>query len=224
MGLFNNLKLAKANMLYSQGNIDEACKIYIKLFDDNNLNIPVLLQGAYACLNCGNLQYTKKFLDRINIEKITDDNLKISYTQTKSLYLWKTGDITTSISNLKALHKEYENTITYETLGYLLIVNKDYKEALEYNLKALEYSKSNVILDNLAESYYYLDDIDKSYEIYENMLINNENTPSFAETYYYFGLILEKQGKIKEAIEYLNKALQKKESFLSVINKDTIKK
>ena len=47
---------------------------------------------------------------------------------------------------LKEIDKEFENTATYETLGYLLILNKDYDEALKYNTKAYEYNHSNKAL------------------------------------------------------------------------------
>lgn len=228
--IFNKIDIIKANIFYSQGNLNEALKIYKKLSKCKNLDDAVKLQASYAAINCGDLEYSKIYLDKINYSKLQNDNYKISYKQTESLYLWKTGHLDLAIENLKTLDKEYENTATYETLGYLLILSKNYKEALKYNTKAYKYNKSNIIQDNLAESYYYLGEIDKAYEIYKNLLEKEDNAPNFPEVYYYFALtILEKgtshgENYKEDALKYLNIALDKKESFLSDLNKDTIKK
>ncbi|MDD5794669.1 tetratricopeptide repeat protein [Clostridium sp. HCP1S3_B4] len=229
MGIFNKINIIKANIFYSQGNLEEALKIYKKLAESKKLENAVKLQGAYAAINCGDLKYAKIFLDKINYNKLENDNYKISYKQTESLYFWRTGHLDLAIKNLKSLDKEFENTATYETLGYLLILNKDYDEALKYNTKAYEYNHSNIIADNLAESYYYLNNYDKAYEIYKN-IFNKETLPNFPEPYYFFALTILKKGYSygenykEDALKYLNTALSKKESFLSDLNKDIINK
>lgn len=230
MGIFNKIDIIKANIFYNQGNLEEALKIYKKLSNSKNLNDAVKLQASYAAINCGDLEYTKIYLDKINYNKLQNDNYKISYKQTESLYLWKTGHLDLAIKNLKSLDKNLENTATYETLGYLLILAKDYEEALKYNTKAYNYNKSNIIIDNLGESYYYLNNIDKAYDIYKNLLEEEQKTPNFPEAYYYFALTILKKGTThsenyqEDALKYLNIALEKKESFLSDLNKDIINK
>ena len=46
---------------------------------------------------------------------------------------------------------------------------------------------------------------------------------NFSEPYYYSGLILAKEGNKEAATELLNKAFSLEESFLSNLNKETIK-
>ena len=90
------------------------------------------------------------------------------------------------IENLKNLHTQYEHTTVYETLGYFLILDKRYEEALEYNLLAYEYDQDNkVIMDNLAQSYYFTGNIEKAKEVYTKLL---DEDPGIPEPYYYYGL------------------------------------
>ncbi|WP_280538439.1 tetratricopeptide repeat protein, partial [Clostridium perfringens] len=109
----------------------------------------------------------------------------------------------------------------YETLGYFLILDKRYEEALEYNLLAYEYDKDNkVIMDNLAQSYYFTGNIEKAKEVYTKLL---DEDPGIPEPYYYYGLILRDEGDTKGALESFDKALTKRESYLSALNKDKIR-
>ena len=74
MGIFNKIDIIKANIFYNQGNLEEALKIYKKLSNSKNLNDAVKLQASYAAINCGDLEYTKIYLDKINYNKIQNDN------------------------------------------------------------------------------------------------------------------------------------------------------
>ncbi|MFU0801186.1 MAG: hypothetical protein ACFWUE_11115 [Xylanivirga thermophila] len=64
---------------------------------------------------------------------------------------------------LEEVQRKYNNSRVYGTLGYLLIEKGDLDKALEYNLQALDYDDEDpVILDNLAQTYYFMGDIEKA--------------------------------------------------------------
>lgn len=213
----------KGAVAFNSKNYDKALELYKKAYNMKNTTTNIKLRYAYIALYCGNLDLCKEILYSIDYSKLKDSKLKTSYKQTEGLYLWKSNDLKKAIEIYKNLHIECEHTIIYEALGYLLILDKNYDEALEYNLKAYDYDNTNVIVDNLAESYYYLGNIDKAKELYLNLFSKEqEKLPTFPEPYYYYGLILKSEGNFEDALNYLNKALEKKESFLSDLNKDII--
>ncbi|WP_195989664.1 tetratricopeptide repeat protein, partial [Clostridium sp. D53t1_180928_C8] len=178
---------------------------------DNSIKI----RYAYISLYCGNLNKCKEILSIIPSNHLQEE-LKISYKITEALYTWKNGNIEKSIEICKILNETYKHTLVYETLGYLLLISKKYKEALIYNRKAYEYDNSNnIIIDNLAQSYYYLGYYEKAQELYKSLLYSKNKNLSFSEPYYYYGLILNKLGDKDGCIRYLKEALAKKEAFLS---------
>lgn len=224
MIFLSTLKGFKANIAFSKGDYEEALKIYTELINKKGVKDGVLLQGAYTAINCGNNDLCKRFLESIDEKSFKKPQYMISYKQTKALYLWKTNKLDEAIIILKDLSNNNENTATYETLGYLLIVAKRYDEALEYNLKAYDYTINNVISDNLAESYYFLGNTQKAKEIYEDILKDDYNPkPTFPEVYYYYGIILKSENKLEEAKKYFGIALDKKESYLSTLTHDIIR-
>lgn len=214
----------KAAVAFNSKQYDKSLELYEKANNMHTVTPNIKLRYAYATLYCGNLELCKKLLDSIKYEKL-EQKLKVSYKQTEGLYLWKVGNITEAIEIYKALHEEYEHTAVYESLGYLLILNNAYEDALEYNLKAYDYdSDSNVIADNLAQTYYFLGNIEKAKEIYSD-LFNKEDgkRPTFSEAFYYYGLILKDEGNIEDARYYLDKALDQRESTLSALTHNTIR-
>ncbi|MGG5460787.1 tetratricopeptide repeat protein [Clostridium sp. B9] len=210
----------KGNLAFKNGEREKALELYRKSCSYKNVSDSIKLQYAYLTLYLGNLEEASKLLAAIDYEKLPE-RLRASYTMTESLITWKNGNLKEAIEKLKTLHTEYENTTVYETLGYFLVLDKDYNEALKYNLLAYEYDADNsVIMDNLAQSYYFTGDKEKAKEIYNKLL---EQEPSMPEPYYFYGLILKDEGNVEGALEYLDKALTKKESYLSELKKDTIR-
>ncbi len=210
----------KGNLAFKNGEREQALELYKKSCSYKNVSPSIRLQYAYITLYLGNLEEASKLLEAIGYEKLPE-NLRASYKMTESLIIWKKGDLKKAIEKLKILHTEYENTTVYETLGYFLVLDKDYDEALKYNLLAYEYDADNsVIIDNLAQSYYFTGDKCKAKELYEKLF---DREPSMPEPYYFYGLILKDEGNLEGALEYLDKALTKKESYLSELKKDTIR-
>lgn len=213
----------KGAIAFNSKDYNKALELYKKAYNMKRSTTNIKLRYAYIALYCGNLDLCKEVLYSVDYSKLKDSKLKISYKQTEGLYLWKSNNLKKAIAIYKELHNECEHTIIYEALGYLLILDKDYDKALEYNLKAYDYDNTNVIVDNLAQSYYYLGNIDKAKELYLNLFSKEkEKQPTFPEPYYYYGLISKNEGNFENALNYLNKALEKKESFLSSLNKNII--
>lgn len=210
----------KGNVSFRNGEREKALELYKKACTYKNASDSIRLQYAYLTLYLGNLEEATKLLSAIDYDKLPE-RLRASYTMTDSLITWKNGDLKKAIENLRKLHTEYENTTVYETLGYFLVLDKDYDEALQYNLLAYEYDSDNVVItDNLAESYYFTGNVEKAKELYKKLL---ENDPGIPEPYYYYGLILKDEGNIEGALEVFDKSLTKRESYFSVLNKDKIR-
>ncbi|ELC8442186.1 tetratricopeptide repeat protein [Clostridium perfringens] len=210
----------KGNVAFRNGEREKALDLYKKACTYKNTSDSIKLQYAYLTLYLGNLAEATNLLKEIDYEKLPE-RLRASYTMTESLITWKNGDLKKAIEKLKTLHAEYEHSTVYETLGYFLVLDKDYKEALDYNLLAYEYDQDNtVIIDNLAESYYFNGDLEKSKDLYNKLF---EKEPTMPEPYYYYGLILKEEGNTEGALESLDKALTKRESYLSALTKDQIR-
>lgn len=134
--------------------------------------------------------------------------------------MWKKNDLDKAIDILKKAYADNKNTIIYQNLGYFLILKGDYNVALEFNLEAFDYNSSNSgIIDNLAQTYYYLEDYDKAIELFDEVISKN---PTFATPYYYYGLTLIKKGNKEKALEVLKRGLDCKFTSLSITSKEDL--
>lgn len=160
-------------------------------------------------------------LDYINKNmnnKKFDEATKYSMSVSKAIALWKENMALDSLNLLKDLLKTSENTYAYETLTTLLIMNKNYDEALEYIKKGLDYNKdSKVLLSNEAEVYYKLGNFQKSEELFKPLIKSKVN---FAEPYYYTGLLAKERGEREKAIELLEKVVDCNDSLLTTVSKE----
>lgn len=221
-----NILAYKANIAFNKGDYTKALSLYETACNIYNVSDFIKLKYAYLSLYCGKLDECNRILNLIKYNQLSEIHKK-SYKLTEGLYLWKTEGLETSIKVYKDIYENYKHTTVYETLGYLLILNKDYDVALDFNLEAYDYDKdSAIIVDNLAESYYFKNELSKAEELYNDLLNPKdvEKAPKFPEPYYYYGLILKSQGNTYKALEYFNKALEKKESFLSTLTHADIQK
>lgn len=226
MGFWESISAYKANIAFTKKDYTKALKLYDKITSKKNVNPAILIKYAYVAIYLGKLDLCKEQLDKVNYDGLESDILRSSYKQTEGLYIWKNGNIEAAIEIYKDLHNKYRSTSIYETLGYLLIINKNYTEALQYNLEAYDYNSENqVIIDNLAETYYFLKQPGKAKELYVKIHETEAaKQPKFAEAYYYYGLILKIEGKIDKAKEMFQKALTMRESYLSILTKKDIEK
>jgi tetratricopeptide (TPR) repeat protein len=107
-------------------------------------------------------------------------------------------------------------------LGYLLIEKGDLKEALEFNLEALDYDDEDpVILDNLGQTYYRMGNIDEARKYFLKAESLKEDQ---AVTLYHLGCIYQQEGDYETAKEKLLKALDCNIGTLTTINREDIEK
>jgi len=129
------------------------------------------------------------------------------------------NDLDMAIDILKKIFNN-KNTIIYQNLGYFLILKGDYNEALEFNIEALDYNSSDLgIMDNLAQTYYYLEEINKAIELFDEIITKK---PTFASPYYYYALALIEKNNKEKAIEVLKKGLKCNFNSLSIITKEDL--
>ncbi len=208
------------NTNFSKGQKDKALQWFKKASETKNCSPRIATSYAYLLLKEKDVSGSKEILDKL----ISKDKLKLEeesiIKMTLALVYWKEGNIDLAVETLENVYSKFKNSTLYESLGYLLIIQGDYNKALDFNLEGIDYDAGNdVIKDNLAQSYYHLEDYDKALEIYEKL---TSKGTAFAEPYYYHALILEKNGEIEKAKEMLKTSLTFKESFLSNLSKDTM--
>ena len=81
----------------------------------------------------------------------------------------------------------------------------DFAEALEFNTKALDYDDEDaVVLDNLGQLYLAMGDREKALTYFKKA---HENKPRQVDTLYYLARLAAEDGDTKQAIDYLNSAL-----------------
>jgi tetratricopeptide (TPR) repeat protein len=199
--------------------IDEANKYFERACMCFYSPLKIKMSCCYFLLIQGELDKAEQIVESCLDKKLTDDD-KLNLEINHSLITWKRNDLDKAIDILMNLYNNYKTTIIYLNLGYFLILKGDYDKALKFNLEAYEYNTSDGgILDNLAQNYYCMGNHDRAIELYEKLM---ENTPSFPTAYYHYALALIKKNRFEEALNNLNKALDCKFTFLSVIKKEDI--
>jgi tetratricopeptide (TPR) repeat protein len=209
----------RGNYHYSKNNIDLALRNYEKVYKCFYSPAKLKISYTYVLILQGKLDKSEEVIKNIFKKKIARSekiNLEINY----SLIMWKKGKLDKAIDMMSNVHENYKTIITYQNLGYFLILKGDYDKALEFNLEAYDYDASNLgILDNLAQNYYFLGNYDKAEELYERLM---KKHPSFAGAYYNYALTLLKKNKEEEALTSLKQALNCKFTFLSDIKKEEV--
>jgi tetratricopeptide (TPR) repeat protein len=204
---------------YSRGDIDEAVRWFKKAHETHNTKPRAEISYAYLQLKQGNLEEAESILNSLlstNLQKDDEMNAKSNL----ALVLWKKSRLDDAISLMEEVIDNYKTSAVYGSLGYLLIEKGNLDKALAFNLEAYDYNGRNaVIADNLGQTYYSLGEYDKAEELYKNLMSAN---PSFPEAYYNYALVLEKLGRLQEALETIRKASDYKLSFLSTVTKEEI--
>lgn len=204
------------NSKYSKGDAEGAFKAFNNAYDLPNCPASLRLTYSYLLLKERNIERAKKVFKLVEKSDLNPYDIG-RYDLVKALIKWKDGNIVEAIDILEKAHTDAKSTTTYETLGYLFILNKQYDEALNLSIDGLDYDNGNLILlDNMAEAYYYLGNLDEARKIYDDLI---EKSPKFIEPYYYYALILIEHNQSDEALKILEYGLTLKESYLSNIKK-----
>lgn len=215
----NSLLCTYAKLKYNRGDIDGAEKLYSKAFKKGTPSPDHQLFYGYILLRKGKLEKARQVLGVASMSK-AKPLLKARIKAMRALVTWKEGDIDTAIEMLEEVIAEFKNTAIYQDLGLLYILKGDKEKALKFNLEAYDFnSDDNVIMDNLAEAYALCGEMDKSEETYEKLL---EREPRFAEAYWGYGELLIKKGEREKGLELIRKSLEKRITFLSILQKEEI--
>lgn len=204
---------------YSQKKEEEANKYFDRVdrcfYSPTKLRIPYV----YFLLLQGQVDKAEGLIKSL-LKKEMSGKDKISLSLNYSLVMWKKNDIDKAIDILKKTYTDNKNTLIYQNLGYFLILKRDYKKALELNLEAIDYNSSDSgIMDNLAQTYYYLEEYDKAIELFNEVI---SKKPTFVTPYYYYALTLINKNNEEKAVEILKLGLDCKFTSLSIITKEDL--
>jgi len=205
---------------FSKGNKEQALHWFQRASSLKTSSPRVITSYGYLLLKEKEVEKSKEILEALQSRKALNLQERSQLKMTLALVYWKEGNIALAVSTLEEVFQEFKNSTLYESLGYLLIVQGDLDKALSFNKEALEYNESSTIIkDNLAQTYYHRNELEKAEDIYSKLIPEN---PTFAEPYYYYGLILKEKGSIDKALEMLKTAASFKESFLTDLTKEEI--
>jgi tetratricopeptide (TPR) repeat protein len=212
----------KANTAYQKGNIDEATAFLHKAYKTGNAKANIVTTYGYILLKYAKLEDAISiFKEQLASSKLSD-NERYAVKSNYALALWKKGELDNAISMSEEIIGHYKNTSIYGSLGYLYILKGDLEKALKFNLQACDYnSTGGVILDNLGQTYFLMENLEKSEEIFKKLMSLN---PKFPEAFYDYALLLEKKGDTEKCIEMLKNALLYKTNYLSAITTEEIEK
>lgn len=210
---------SSAASAYKKGQIEKSFMLYEKAIQLEGCPGMVKILYAYRLISEGKINEGAKILGTLSYDTM-DDNERLNYNATNALSIWKQGGLHRAIEIYEALLNDKDSILIYETLGYLLICAKNYKKALEFNLKAFEFNNtSERIKCNLATSYYYAGHEKEAVKLYKELIADYANFP---EPYYYYALILQGCEKYKGALKYFNMALEKKFSHIYTLTEEDI--
>lgn len=194
-------------------------KWFQKAYDTGKMNPQQALIYAYLLIRNAEIDKAERLITSILLNRkseLTEKNILASDLN-MAIILWKKGDIKGAIEKMEYVYQTgYRSSVHYQTLGVFYILNGQLQRALEFSLEGKDYSPCDQsINDNLGLCYYHLGENDKAMKVYEEIFDLKE--PEFIESYYNYGLVLEKDGQYQKAYEYYQKARSCPEKYLSTV-------
>ncbi|MDO5478046.1 MAG: tetratricopeptide repeat protein [Clostridia bacterium] len=215
-----DLLMMKGSKAIKSGNTDAGIALYEKAINTKGLSTDYLIYAPFIFLRYG---YEDKCLNALNkAEKLRalTPGQKKNLLITKGLYLWKTGEGEDAEKAFYDAHNMGIDSQTYSYIGFILMENKKYDEAYEFNKEAMEYNEDDAsIMDNMALSYYHKGEIAEALSLYDKIM---EKGTHFPVIYYNHALCLITAGDIGKAKEQLNKALSFKISHIAAVSGEEI--
>ncbi len=206
---------------FSNGDLKGALAKYELANKIGKLNADSLFFFGYLLLRDGQLDRSREIFTLASMNAKKDD-LKKRIKAMLAIAEWKSGNLDNAIEMTEEVMKDYKNTNIYQNLGLMYVVKGDAEKAVSFNEEAFEYNSDDmIIMDNLAESYAISGDFEKASDLYEKLL---EKEPHFPEPYYGYGLLLVKNGEKDRGIGLIEKSLEKRFSFLSLLQKEEVEK
>ncbi len=133
---------------------------------------------------------------------------------------YKLGNIEDALKDAEELWGDVKNGITYVLYGYLLMKSGRIDEALKINLEAFEYDEDDVaICDNLAQTYYNLNDKENAKKYFEKAVSIKYN---MVDSCYFLAEIMTEEGNFQRAYELLDDIKDMPLNALSSVTKEDI--
>jgi len=222
MGLWGNINGFLGYLFHIRGNLEKARRYYGIGMEKDMTNPSFKLAYGVALLKSGEFEKARDVFRDVLLNRGYKESTRNMAKINLSLAYWKLGEIDTAVEMLSELHRRQRNSRIYAALGYLLIEKGDLKEALEFNLEALDYDDEDpVILDNLGQTYYRMGNIDEARKYF---LKAESLKADQAVTLYHLGCIYQQEGDYETAKEKLLKALDCNIGTLTTINREDIEK
>lgn len=213
------LTATAARIAFQKGETEKALKLFEKAEKLGSLDAGNKLFFGYILLRTGNLEKARITLAEASMMH-AKDNIKNRIKAMRALVMWKEGNIKDAIESLEELIENFKTTAVYQDLGLLYVLDGNKEKAVSFNLEAYDYNSDDmVIMDNLAEAYALCEMDDKAEETYKALL---EKEPHFPEAYYGYGLLLIKKGEKEKGLELMRQSLDKRFSFLSIMQKSEV--
>lgn len=216
----------KANKYLRENRVEKGYKLLKKAYKTNTIPYIVINGYIYLSLKLGNIEQAKEAIEKV---LIGDVSCKIKETHRrqvltlKSVYLWKTDNLTEALEILDELYSNgFINTTFYRNYGFMLQLDGQMEKAEKVCLEAYEYGKEDrVTLDNLVAIYIKNSNWEMALKYFNELMDLN---PTFPEAFYNGAQIFIHNNDKVKAIEYLDKALNLEFSFVSSITEEEVLK
>lgn len=216
-----DIYMIRGSRSIKSGNTKKGLELYEKAIK-NRAKTEYMLYACYCFLRYGQPEKCIKYLKEVEEKRPLTSAQKAEAATTKGLYFWKSGDFDSAEAEFKKAHELAPSSSTYSQLGFILLEEKKYEEALAFNLEAKAYNDSDPsIMDNLAMSQFFSGNTEEALSIYEGIMKSGTRLPVI---YYNYALVLESEGRYGEAAEQLDAALHYKFSYLAAVSREQVEK
>lgn len=216
------LNVIKGSRAYNAKDYTTALEQYRKAIQVKSVNAGAIRGYILIELKKGDANKANEYLNKVLKERTFKDSELLSLNISKSLILWKLGNVDEALNHLKNLLDKNESVYIYETLTTLLLVTGKIEESLEVINQGLEYDENNNILrSNFGEANFKLGQPEVAEEIFSTLV---EENIAFVEPYYFYAILLKQKGDNDKAVELLEKAVDTSDSLLTTVSKDDVTK
>lgn len=225
MGIMTGFKARSALLKQQKGQKEEAMRMYEQLYAEGTVLASYMLPYSVLLLRRGgedDFRLVKEILVKAQKAPDLSDERRQQLLTNYSVACWKLGEKEKALETMEAVHRKYPCGLVYQTLGYLYVENGDAEKALAYNAEALDYDdEDSIVLDNMGQIYYrLLNDKEKALPYFEKAHRINEKQ---IDTLYFLSRYDLENGRIDEAVEKLETALEGNFSPLNYCDKETLR-
>lgn len=191
----------RANVVFSRGDEDQAMLLLEKAYQTKRAMPQHMIGYGFLLNKKGQPEKAEQLLKEL-LARPLPDAVRIQVSVNLATSYWIQGRKEEACELLEEYYPQYENTQLYGTLGYYRLLRGDDPEAvLAFNKEAYEYNSDDLmIMDNLAQNYYFLGRFEEAKAMYEKVM---EKRPKSADSYYFYALTLQALGMLDEAKEQI---------------------